>query len=41
MDKLLRAGEGWLPRPPEQKLITSRYLSRRWALTRAALEHLE
>jgi 3' terminal RNA ribose 2'-O-methyltransferase Hen1 len=41
VDKLLRAGEGWLPGHPEQKLITSRYLSRRWALTRAAMERLE
>lgn len=41
VDKLLRAGEGWLPTHPEQKLITSRYLSRRWALTRSAMERLE
>ncbi|MFF9404743.1 3' terminal RNA ribose 2'-O-methyltransferase Hen1 [Streptomyces anandii] len=41
VDKLLRAGEGWLPEHPEQKLITSRYLSRRWSLTRQALERLE
>ncbi|MFF4269841.1 3' terminal RNA ribose 2'-O-methyltransferase Hen1 [Streptomyces sp. NPDC001536] len=41
VDKLLRAGEGWLPDHPEQKLITSRYLSRRWSLTRAANERLE
>lgn len=41
VDKLLRAGEGWLPGHPEQKLITSRYLSRRWALTREAMERLE
>lgn len=41
VDKLLRAGEGWLPRHPEQKLITSRYLSRRWSLTRQAMERLE
>ncbi|GGX07256.1 3' terminal RNA ribose 2'-O-methyltransferase Hen1 [Streptomyces lomondensis] len=41
VDKLLRAGEGWLPGHPEQKLITSRYLSRRWSLTRAATERLE
>ncbi|GAA3214473.1 hypothetical protein GCM10020256_15350 [Streptomyces thermocoprophilus] len=41
MDKLLRAGEGWLPGHPEQKLITSRYLSRRWSLTRQAMERLE
>ncbi|MEU3839693.1 3' terminal RNA ribose 2'-O-methyltransferase Hen1 [Streptomyces sp. NPDC028635] len=41
VDKLLRAGEGWLPGHPEQKLITSRFLSRRWSLTRQALERLE
>ncbi|MFB7597122.1 3' terminal RNA ribose 2'-O-methyltransferase Hen1 [Streptomyces sp. NPDC056160] len=41
VDKLLRAGEGWLPAHPEQKLITSRYLSRRWSLTRQAVERLE
>ncbi|WP_416967630.1 3' terminal RNA ribose 2'-O-methyltransferase Hen1 [Streptomyces sp. 4F14] len=41
VDKLLRAGEGWLSAHPEQKLITSRYLSRRWSLTRQALEALE
>ncbi|WP_137992740.1 3' terminal RNA ribose 2'-O-methyltransferase Hen1 [Streptomyces vilmorinianum] len=41
VDKLLRAGDGWLAEHPEQKLITSRYLSRRWGLTRAAMERLE
>ncbi|MEV7891382.1 3' terminal RNA ribose 2'-O-methyltransferase Hen1 [Streptomyces sp. NPDC002817] len=41
VDKLLRAGEGWLPDHPQQKLITSRYLSRRWSLTREAMERLE
>ncbi|MEV8017234.1 3' terminal RNA ribose 2'-O-methyltransferase Hen1 [Streptomyces sp. NPDC086554] len=41
VDKLLRAGEGWLAEHPEQKLITSRYLSRRWGLTRQAMEALE
>ncbi|BBC32209.1 Methyltransferase type 12 [Streptomyces graminofaciens] len=41
VDKLLRVGEGWLPDHPEQKLITSRYLSRRWSLTRQAMERLE
>ncbi|MPY37863.1 3' terminal RNA ribose 2'-O-methyltransferase Hen1 [Streptomyces adustus] len=41
VDKLLRAGEGWLPDHPEQKLITNRYLSRRWSLTREAMERLE
>ncbi|AYN38911.1 3' terminal RNA ribose 2'-O-methyltransferase Hen1 [Streptomyces dangxiongensis] len=41
VDKLLRAGEGWLAGHPEQELITSRYLSRRWSLTRQARERLE
>ncbi|MEU4263070.1 3' terminal RNA ribose 2'-O-methyltransferase Hen1 [Streptomyces argenteolus] len=41
VDKLLRAGEGWLADHPEQRLITSRYLSRRWGLTRQAMERLE
>ncbi|MGD6742646.1 3' terminal RNA ribose 2'-O-methyltransferase Hen1 [Streptomyces sp. BH106] len=41
VDKLLRAGEGWLPEHPEQKLIVGRYLSRRWSLTRQAMERLE
>ncbi|MFJ8595503.1 3' terminal RNA ribose 2'-O-methyltransferase Hen1 [Streptomyces sp. NPDC093598] len=41
VDKLLRVGEGWLPCHPEQRLITSRYLSRRWSLTRQATERLE
>ncbi|MEV5430244.1 3' terminal RNA ribose 2'-O-methyltransferase Hen1 [Streptomyces sp. NPDC052701] len=41
VDKLLRAGEDWLPEHPEQTLITSRYLSRRRSLTRQAMERLE
>ncbi|NBE56547.1 3' terminal RNA ribose 2'-O-methyltransferase Hen1 [Streptomyces boluensis] len=41
VDKLLRAGEGWLAEHPEQKLITSRYLARRRSLTREAEERLE
>ncbi|MFJ6570991.1 3' terminal RNA ribose 2'-O-methyltransferase Hen1 [Streptomyces sp. NPDC091292] len=41
VDKLLRAGEGWLAAHPEQNVITSRYLARRWSLTRAARERLE
>ncbi|MEU6812032.1 3' terminal RNA ribose 2'-O-methyltransferase Hen1 [Streptomyces sp. NPDC046831] len=41
VDKLLRAGEGWLPGHPEQNVITSRYLARRWSLTRQARERLE
>ncbi|MEV5440182.1 3' terminal RNA ribose 2'-O-methyltransferase Hen1 [Streptomyces sp. NPDC052682] len=41
VDKLLRAGDGWLADHPEHKLITARYLSRRWSLTRQAMERLE
>ncbi|MEC4016596.1 3' terminal RNA ribose 2'-O-methyltransferase Hen1 [Streptomyces sp. H27-D2] len=41
VDKLLRSGEGWLHSHPEQQLITSRYLARRWSLTRQAMERLE
>ncbi|MER6916398.1 3' terminal RNA ribose 2'-O-methyltransferase Hen1 [Streptomyces sp. NPDC000594] len=41
VDKLLRAGTGWLADHPEQKLITSRYLARRWGLTRQAMDRLE
>ncbi|MEV6315620.1 3' terminal RNA ribose 2'-O-methyltransferase Hen1 [Streptomyces sp. NPDC051776] len=41
VDKLLRAGDGWLPVHPEQQLITSRYLARRSGLTREAMERLE
>ncbi|MBI0296355.1 3' terminal RNA ribose 2'-O-methyltransferase Hen1 [Streptomyces sp. PRKS01-29] len=41
VDKLLRSGEGWLERHPERRLITNRYLARRWSLTRGALERLE
>ncbi|MFE2413744.1 3' terminal RNA ribose 2'-O-methyltransferase Hen1 [Kitasatospora sp. NPDC059408] len=41
VDKLLAAGEGWLADHPERALITRRYLSRRWSLTRAAMERLE
>ncbi|MVO86432.1 3' terminal RNA ribose 2'-O-methyltransferase Hen1 [Streptomyces sp. p1417] len=41
VDKLLRAGAGWLAGHPEQRLITSRYLARRWSLTRTAMERLE
>ncbi|UGQ13836.1 3' terminal RNA ribose 2'-O-methyltransferase Hen1 [Yinghuangia sp. ASG 101] len=40
VDKLLRAGEGWLADHPERTLITRRYLSRRPGLTRTALERL-
>ncbi len=41
VDKLLRAGEGWLEHHPEQRLIAARYLAHRHALTRTALERLE
>ncbi|MFJ2554155.1 MULTISPECIES: 3' terminal RNA ribose 2'-O-methyltransferase Hen1 [unclassified Streptomyces] len=41
VDKLLRAGEGWLAGHPERKLITSRYLARRWGLTQEAMNRLE
>ncbi|GAA2827073.1 3' terminal RNA ribose 2'-O-methyltransferase Hen1 [Kitasatospora aburaviensis] len=41
VDKLLAAGAGWLADHPEQALIARRYLSRRWALTRRAMERLE
>jgi 3' terminal RNA ribose 2'-O-methyltransferase Hen1 len=41
VDKLLRAGEGWLHGHPEQELITRRYLVRRRALTHDAMERLE
>ncbi|MFF3767006.1 3' terminal RNA ribose 2'-O-methyltransferase Hen1 [Streptomyces sp. NPDC001922] len=40
VDKLLRSGEGWLEDHPEQRLITSRYLARRGALTRDAMARL-
>ncbi|WP_330316478.1 3' terminal RNA ribose 2'-O-methyltransferase Hen1 [Streptomyces platensis] len=41
VDKLLRAGEGWLEGHPEQRVIVGRYLARRWSLTRQAMERLE
>ncbi|MGW5863498.1 3' terminal RNA ribose 2'-O-methyltransferase Hen1 [Streptomyces sp. NPDC055239] len=41
VDKLLRAGEGWLAEHPEQKVITSRYLARRRSLTQEAMQRLE
>ncbi|WP_155352010.1 3' terminal RNA ribose 2'-O-methyltransferase Hen1 [Acrocarpospora pleiomorpha] len=40
VDKLIRAGEGWLAAHPDRGLITRRYLNRRTALTRAALARL-
>ncbi|MFI6786969.1 3' terminal RNA ribose 2'-O-methyltransferase Hen1 [Nonomuraea sp. NPDC050383] len=40
VDKLIRAGEGWLGTHPERGLITRRYLGRRRALARTALARL-
>ncbi|MGN9841832.1 3' terminal RNA ribose 2'-O-methyltransferase Hen1 [Nonomuraea sp. H19] len=40
VDKLIRAGEGWLHGHPERGLITRRYLGRRSALARTALARL-
>ncbi|MGP3956405.1 3' terminal RNA ribose 2'-O-methyltransferase Hen1 [Nonomuraea sp. 3N208] len=40
VDKLIRAGEGWLRGHPERGLIARRYLGRRWALARTALARL-
>ncbi|HXR72129.1 3' terminal RNA ribose 2'-O-methyltransferase Hen1 [Actinocrinis sp.] len=40
VDKLLRAGEAWLPGHPDRELITRRYLGRRPALVRTALGRL-
>lgn len=40
VDKLLRAGEGWLSAHPERDLITRRYLAGRRSLARAALDRL-
>ncbi|MFI8264303.1 MULTISPECIES: 3' terminal RNA ribose 2'-O-methyltransferase Hen1 [unclassified Streptomyces] len=41
VDKLLRAGEGWLAAHPENALISARYLARHKGLTRDALDRLE
>ncbi|MDJ0380185.1 3' terminal RNA ribose 2'-O-methyltransferase Hen1 [Streptomyces sp. G-G2] len=41
VDKLLRAGDGWLAAHPEHGLITSRYLARSKRLTQDAMERLE
>ncbi len=40
VDKLVRAGEGWLATHPEKALITRRYLNHRGSLTRDALARL-
>jgi 3' terminal RNA ribose 2'-O-methyltransferase Hen1 len=41
VDKLLRAGAGWLARHPAKDLITRRYLANRRSLTLDALERLQ
>ncbi|MFF8808823.1 3' terminal RNA ribose 2'-O-methyltransferase Hen1 [Streptomyces omiyaensis] len=41
VEKLLRAGEGWLASHPRRELITTRYLARRRSLAREASERLE
>src|SRR4029078_5130369 len=40
VDKLLRAGEGWLPDHPARELIPRRYLANRRSLAQSALERL-
>jgi 3' terminal RNA ribose 2'-O-methyltransferase Hen1 len=40
VDKLLRHGEGWLAKHPEQNLIAKRYLKRQGRLVRSALMQL-
>ena len=40
VEKLLRAGESWLPEHPDRALITRRYLGRRPTLVRSALARL-
>lgn len=40
VDKLLRAGEGWLGAHPDRELITTRYLNRRRPLVQSALARL-
>src|SRR5262249_60870525 len=40
VDKLIRAGGGWLAGHPEKELITRRYLSHQKRLTRSALARL-
>ena len=41
VDKLIRAGEGWLATHPERARIASRYLANRHVLVRTALGRLE
>jgi 3' terminal RNA ribose 2'-O-methyltransferase Hen1 len=40
VDKLIRAGSGWLGTHPEKALITERYLSHRRELTQSAMDRL-
>jgi 3' terminal RNA ribose 2'-O-methyltransferase Hen1 len=40
IDKLLRAGEGWLADHPDRELITRRYLAHRGSLARQAMARL-
>ena len=40
VDKLLKAGDGWLSQHPEKELITTRYLARKRPLVTSALERL-
>ena len=40
VDKLVRAGSGWLATHPDKELITTRYLAHRGVLTRDALARL-
>ena len=40
VDKLLRAGQSWLPGHPDRSLIARRYLARRSGLVRSALARL-
>jgi 2-polyprenyl-3-methyl-5-hydroxy-6-metoxy-1,4-benzoquinol methylase len=40
VDKLIRAGQGWLAAHPEKELITQRYLAHRHQLTQSALARL-
>ncbi|MDX3658624.1 3' terminal RNA ribose 2'-O-methyltransferase Hen1 [Streptomyces sp. ID05-26A] len=40
VDKLLKAGDGWLSQHPDKELITTRYLARKRPLITSALERL-
>jgi len=40
IEKLLRAGDGWLPTHPERELISLRYLAHRKSLARTAMAQL-